>query len=97
MDKITPEEILDSFNLHTTYYPYYSNHNKKEAAHDIDCHFCKYEDDILKAMKKFGEQCFEAGIKEGIKHERKNRLNISPFNYNYTSFEDYLKEIENEK
>jgi len=52
---------------------------------------------IITYLKVFGKQCFEAGIKEGIKHERKNRLNISPFNYNYTSFEDYLKEIENEK
>lgn len=49
---------------------------------------------IIQSMLEFGQQCFEAGIKEGMKHEKDNRLNMPTFNYNYIIFENYLKSLE---
>lgn len=55
--KINLEEILNQKNLHTYYYP--GGDFKKEMLHDIDCVFCRYEEEVLKAMKEACRQTLE--------------------------------------
>ena len=45
------QDILDKYNLHSHYYP--NGDSSKREIHDVDCKFCYYEDDVLKAMEEY--------------------------------------------
>lgn len=49
--------------------------------------------DILEAMKEFGKVCFDAGQKQ---HWEDCPFNEGELQFTYYSYEDFLKEIENE-
>jgi hypothetical protein len=52
---------------------------------------------LLEAMDEYGKQCFEAGIKACIYYYKDIRINPSyPFDID-KFWNDYLKELENEK
>lgn len=51
------EEILNTKNLHSYYYP--NGDFKQKMLHDLDCPFCKYEEEVLEAMKEACRQVLE--------------------------------------
>lgn len=51
--------------------------------------------EVIEAMKEFGEACFNAGTKNGIKTADKRWLDKNKFLKPLLNYEDFLKEIEN--
>ena len=56
----TAEEVLDKYSLHQTYQPHGEPLGTKW--HDNDCPFCRYEDDVIKAMIEFAKLHVKAAL-----------------------------------
>lgn len=87
-DKIpTSEEILDKYNLHTTYHP--NGHPTDVRRHDPDCTFCQYEDDVQEAMVEFAKFHVRAALKSATENVYTEE---NPIGYSSSVNEDSILE-----
>jgi hypothetical protein len=87
MKKINLEEILDLKSIPKYGYDFTHEHGR-----------IYYREDIIEAMKIFGQQCFNAARELEFFNLplRYNKENSEPVN-KYRDFEDYIKELYNEE